>query len=48
MTRQKWKIFNKASLELSEQDGDWDSFPLAIRNVAEARGGITKLAKKPI
>ena len=36
----------KASLELSEQDGDWDSFLLAIRNVAEARGGITKLAEE--
>jgi probable addiction module antidote protein len=34
----------KASLELYEQDGDLDSFLTAVRTVADARGGMTKLA----
>jgi probable addiction module antidote protein len=35
----------KASLELYETDGDLDSFLIALRTVADAQGGITKLAE---
>lgn len=36
----------KVALEEYEQDGDREFFLLALRNVAEARGGISMLAKK--
>lgn len=36
----------KVALEEYEQDGDREFFLIALRNVAEARGGISKLAKK--
>lgn len=36
----------KASMELYEEDGDLDAFLVAIKTVAEANGGISKLAKQ--
>lgn len=36
----------KVALEEYEFDRDLDAFMLALRNVAEAQGGITELAKK--
>lgn len=36
----------KASMELFEQDGDLDVFLTAIRTVAEAKGGMSKLAQE--
>lgn len=36
----------RVALEEYEQDGDNEVFLLALRNVAEARGGISMLAKK--
>lgn len=34
------------ALEEYEKDGDTEAFLLALRTVAEARGGITELARK--
>lgn len=34
------------ALDEYEQDGDLNSFMLALRNVAEAQGGVGQLAKK--
>lgn len=36
----------KVALEEYENDGDYNAFMLALRNVAEAQGGVGKLAKK--
>ena len=36
----------KVALEEYENEGDAEVFLLALRNVAEARGGMAKLAKK--
>lgn len=36
----------EVALEEFEQDGDMEAFMLALRAVAEARGGVGKLAKK--
>ena len=36
----------RVSLEEYENDGNLDAFLTAIRTVAEAQGGITKLAQK--
>lgn len=36
----------RVALEEYEQDGDSEVFLLALRNIAEARGGISALAKK--
>ncbi len=36
----------RVALEEYEQDGDTEFFLLALRNIAEARGGISVLAKK--
>lgn len=36
----------KVALEEYEQDGDSECFLLALRNIAEAQGGISILAKK--
>lgn len=39
-------LYLKVALEEYEIDGDSAAFLLALRNVAEARGGITELANK--
>ncbi|NCN04004.1 MAG: transcriptional regulator [Spirochaetales bacterium] len=36
----------KASLELYETDKDLDAFLVAVRTVADARGGLSKIAKE--
>lgn len=36
----------KVALEEYEKDGDTEVFLLALRNVAEARGGMSELSKK--
>lgn len=36
----------KVALEEYEEDGDTAIFLIALRNIAEARGGMTELAKK--
>ena len=36
----------KVALEEYESDGDHNAFMLALRNVAEAQGGVGSLAKK--
>lgn len=36
----------KASMELFEQDGDLNALLAAIRTVADAKGGMTKLAQE--
>lgn len=36
----------KVALEEYEQDGDSEFFLLALRNIAEAQGGISALARK--
>ncbi len=36
----------KVALEEFEEDGDSEIFLVALRNIAEARGGLSKLAKK--
>lgn len=36
----------KVALEEFEQDGNSEIFLLALRNIAEARGGLSQLAKK--
>jgi probable addiction module antidote protein len=36
----------KVALEEYEEDGDSESFLLALRNVTEAQGGMSMLAKK--
>lgn len=40
------QIFLDVALEEFEKDGDIDAFLLALRDVAEAQGGIGKLAKQ--
>lgn len=39
-------IYLDVSLEEFEKDGDMDALLLAIKQVAEVKGGITELAKK--
>lgn len=36
----------QVALDEYQEDNDADSLLIALRNIAEARGGITKLAKK--
>jgi probable addiction module antidote protein len=43
---QKAEAYLKVALEEHEEDKDPEAFLLALRNVAEAQGGMTKLAKK--
>ncbi len=43
---QKAEAYLKVALEEYEEDKDPEAFLLALRNVAEAQGGMTKLAKK--
>jgi len=45
-SKKKIMVYLKAALEEYEGDGDHDAFMLALRNVAEAQGGIGKLAKQ--
>jgi len=40
------RVFLDVALEEFEKDGDVEAFLLALRDVAEARGGLTKLAKQ--
>jgi probable addiction module antidote protein len=40
------QVFINVALEEYEKDGDTKAFLLAIRDVAEAHGGLSKLAKK--
>lgn len=40
------RVFLDVALEEYEKDGDTEAFLLALRDVAEAQGGITKLAEK--
>jgi len=40
------RVFLDVALEEYEQDGDAKAFLLALRDVAEAQGGITKLAEQ--
>ena len=40
------RVFLDVALEEYEQDGDTEAFLLALRDVAEAQGGITKLAEQ--
>lgn len=41
----KAAIYLKVALEEYEEDGDTEAFLLALRNVAEAQGGMAMLAK---
>ena len=43
---QEAKVYLMVALDEYETDADTDSFMLALRNVAEAQGGIGTLAKK--
>lgn len=43
---QEAKVYLMVALEEYETDADTDNFMLALRNVAEAQGGIGTLAKK--
>lgn len=40
------KIYLSVALEVYEKDEDIDAFLLAVRDVAEAQGGISKLAER--
>jgi len=40
------RIYLDVALEEYQQDGDTEAFLLALRDVAEAQGGITKLAER--
>lgn len=40
------QVFLDVALEEYEKDGDIDAFLLALRDVAEAQGGIGKIAKQ--
>jgi probable addiction module antidote protein len=40
------KVYLSVALDAYEQDGDTEAFLLALRDVAEAQGGITKLAER--
>ena len=40
------KIYLSVALDAYEQDGDTRAFLLALRDVTEAQGGITKLAER--
>ncbi len=40
------RVFLDVALEEYEQDGDTEAFLLALRDVAEAQGGLTQLAKR--
>lgn len=42
---QEAKVYLEAALELYEEDGDRKAFYKALRDVAEAQGGLTKLSK---
>ncbi len=42
------RIFLDVALEEYEEDADTEAFLLALRDVAEARGGLTKLAEQTI
>ena len=41
---EKAKAYLEVALEEHQQDGDTDAFLLALRDVAEAQGGLGKLA----
>ena len=40
------RVFLDVALEEYEQDGDTEAFLLALRDVAEAQGGLTQLARR--
>lgn len=40
------EAYLQVALEEYESDGDWDMFLVAMKNVIEAQGGMTWLAKK--
>ena len=40
------RAYLEVAIEEYEQDGDKEAFLLALRNVAEAQGGLGKLAKQ--
>jgi len=40
------RVFLDVALEEYEQDGNTEAFLLALRDVAEAQGGLTKLAEQ--
>ncbi len=40
------RVYLSVALEEYEEDGDAEAFLLALRDVAEARGGLTKLAER--
>lgn len=42
----KAEAYLKVALDEYQEDGDTETFLLALRNVAEARGGIGELAKQ--
>ena len=41
------RVYLDVALEEYQQDGDTEAFLLALRDVAEAQGGITKLGSVP-
>lgn len=43
---EKAKIYLEIALEEHQKDGDTHAFLLALRDVAEARGGLGKLARE--
>ncbi len=43
---QEAEVYLEVALEDYETDGDFEAFLLALRDVAQARGGITKLAQR--
>ncbi|MBT3605319.1 MAG: putative addiction module antidote protein [Candidatus Latescibacteria bacterium] len=43
---EKAKVYLEVALEEHQKDGDAEAFLLALRDVAEARGGLGKLAKE--
>jgi probable addiction module antidote protein len=40
------KIYLSVALEEYEEDGDIEAFLLAVKDVAEARGGLSKLSER--
>jgi len=40
------KMYINIAIENYEEDGDVEAFLLALKDVAEAQGGLTKLAEK--
>src|SRR3990167_10115692 len=44
--RKECYAYLQVALDEYQEDNDADALLIALRNVAEARGGITKLAKK--